>query len=103
MTTAFLQNDDIVILQDVRRRYASEGRWRPLGDDVRDGVDAAAWIGAQSWSDGISEISMGVSVTVCRVGSANRTIGSSPYCRNVTIGSIRAARNASPPDRRLLR
>jgi putative CocE/NonD family hydrolase len=52
MTTAFLQNGYIVILQDVRGRYASEGRWRPLRDDVNDGVDTAAWIGAQSWSNG---------------------------------------------------
>jgi uncharacterized protein len=52
MTTAFLQNGYIVILQDVRGRYASEGRWRPLRDDVNDGVDTAAWIGAQPWSDG---------------------------------------------------
>jgi len=41
-----------VILQDVRGRYASEGHWRPLRDDVNDGVDTAAWIGKQPWSDG---------------------------------------------------
>src|SRR5437899_3360379 len=41
-TTAFLQNGYIVILQDVRGRYGSEGRWRPLRDDVNDGVDTAA-------------------------------------------------------------
>jgi putative CocE/NonD family hydrolase len=52
MTTAFLQNGYIVILQDVRGRYGSEGRWRPLRDDVNDGVDTAAWIGSQPWSDG---------------------------------------------------
>ena len=52
MTTAFLQNGYIVILQAVRGRYGSEGRWRPLRDDVNDGVDTAAWIGSQPWSDG---------------------------------------------------
>jgi uncharacterized protein len=52
MTIPFLQNGYIVILQDVRGRYGSEGRWRPLRDDVNDGVDTAAWIGAQPWSDG---------------------------------------------------
>ena len=51
-TTAFLQNGYIVILQDVRGRYGSEGHWRPLRDDVNDGVDTAKWIGAQPWSDG---------------------------------------------------
>src|SRR5262252_6882073 len=52
MTIPFLQNGYIVVLQDVRGRYASEGRWRPLKDDVNDGVDTASWIGAQPWSDG---------------------------------------------------
>jgi putative CocE/NonD family hydrolase len=52
MTTPFLQNGYIVILQDVRGRYGSEGRWRPLRDDVNDGVDTARWIGLQPWSNG---------------------------------------------------
>src|SRR5258705_10875721 len=52
MTAAFLQNGYIVILQDVRGRYGSEGRWWFLRDDVKDGVDTATWIGAQPWSDG---------------------------------------------------
>jgi putative CocE/NonD family hydrolase len=52
MTTPFLQNGYIVILQDVRGRYGSEGRWRPLRDDVNDGGDTARWIGSQPWSDG---------------------------------------------------
>jgi len=42
----------IVVAQDVRGRYASEGRWRPIMDDPADGFDTAKWIGAQAWSDG---------------------------------------------------
>ena len=42
----------VVVLQDVRARYKSEGRWRPLRDDPNDGFDTAKWIGAQPWSDG---------------------------------------------------
>jgi uncharacterized protein len=41
----------IVVLQDVRGRYKSEGHWRPIRDDPNDGYDTAAWIGAQPWSD----------------------------------------------------
>jgi len=41
-----------VVIQDVRGRYGSEGRWRPLSDDGRDGADLLAWIAAQPWSDG---------------------------------------------------
>ena len=39
-------------MQDVRGRYQSEGRWRPIVDDPSDGTDTAAWIGAQPWCDG---------------------------------------------------
>ena len=42
----------VVVVQDVRGRYRSEGRWRPLVDDGNDGYDTAEWIGKQSWSDG---------------------------------------------------
>ena len=39
-------------MQDVRGRYQSEGHWRPIVDDPKDGSDTAAWIGAQPWCDG---------------------------------------------------
>ena len=42
----------VVVVQDVRGRYKSEGHWRPLYDDGRDGSDTASWIGKQTWSDG---------------------------------------------------
>jgi putative CocE/NonD family hydrolase len=42
----------VFVAQDVRGRFGSEGHWRPIRDDSRDGFDTAAWIAAQSWSDG---------------------------------------------------
>ncbi len=42
----------VYIVQDVRGRYKSEGRWIPISSDVNDGVDTAKWIGSQPWSDG---------------------------------------------------
>jgi putative CocE/NonD family hydrolase len=41
-----------VVMQDTRGRYDSEGVWRWLADDGPDGVDAAAWIAKQPWSNG---------------------------------------------------
>jgi putative CocE/NonD family hydrolase len=41
-----------VVIQDVRGRYASEGRWRPIRDDGADGSALLKWIGEQSWSNG---------------------------------------------------
>jgi putative CocE/NonD family hydrolase len=48
----FVPRGYIVIGQDVRGRYGSEGHWRPLQDDPNDGFDTAKWIGEQPWSDG---------------------------------------------------
>jgi uncharacterized protein len=48
----FVRRGYVVVVQDVRGRYKSEGRWTPIRDDPNDGHDTAAWIGAQPWSDG---------------------------------------------------
>jgi putative CocE/NonD family hydrolase len=48
----FVPRGYIVVLQDVRGRYQSEGHWRPIRDDPNDGFDTATWIGAQPWSNG---------------------------------------------------
>ena len=42
----------VFVAQDTRGRYNSEGVWHMLTDDGPDGVDCAAWIGKQSWSNG---------------------------------------------------
>jgi uncharacterized protein len=42
----------VVVLNDVRGRYASEGHWRMLLDDPNDGFDLLQWIGKQPWSSG---------------------------------------------------
>ncbi len=48
----FVPRGYVVVLQDVRGRYQSEGRWVPIRDDPNDGFDTTKWIGAQPWSDG---------------------------------------------------
>jgi uncharacterized protein len=45
----FVSDGYIVVAQDTRGRYKSEGRWTFLRDDVNDGFDSAKWIGAQPW------------------------------------------------------
>jgi uncharacterized protein len=47
----FASRGYVVVVQDVRARYKSQGHWRPLYDDGHDGYDTAAWIGRQRWSD----------------------------------------------------
>jgi len=48
----FASRGYVVVMQDVRGRYKSQGSWRPWYEDGRDGYDTAAWIGRQPWSDG---------------------------------------------------
>src|SRR5208337_4919143 len=49
---SFVSHGYVVVLQDVRGRYKSEGHWRPHYDDPNDGFDTAQWIGSQPWCDG---------------------------------------------------
>ena len=42
----------VVVANDVRGRYASEGTWRLIADDPNDGFDVLEWIARQPWSDG---------------------------------------------------
>lgn len=48
----FARNGYVFIAQDTRGRFGSEGVWHWLTDDGVDGVDCAAWIGKQPWSNG---------------------------------------------------
>jgi len=42
----------VVVANDVRGRYASEGKWRLIADDPQDGFDVVEWMAQQSWSNG---------------------------------------------------
>jgi putative CocE/NonD family hydrolase len=42
----------VVVANDTRGRYASEGTWHGLRDDPRDGRDVVEWIAGQEWSNG---------------------------------------------------
>lgn len=48
----FVEHGYVVVCQDTRGRYASEGVWHMMTDDVNDGYDTAQWLVNQSWSDG---------------------------------------------------
>jgi putative CocE/NonD family hydrolase len=52
LTAYFVPRGYVVVLQDVRGRYRSEGKWRPIRDDGTDGADLLKWIAEQPWSNG---------------------------------------------------
>ena len=50
--TKFAQNGYIGIVQDVRGRYESDGKWEPFRDEANDGHDTIEWIAEQDFSNG---------------------------------------------------
>jgi putative CocE/NonD family hydrolase len=42
----------VIVIQDTRGRYASEGEFNPMADEAADGADAVAWAAVQPWSSG---------------------------------------------------
>ncbi len=48
----FARRGYVVVVQSVRGRYGSEGKWTMLWDDDKDGFDTAQWILKQPWCDG---------------------------------------------------
>ncbi|NOX99680.1 MAG: CocE/NonD family hydrolase [Verrucomicrobia bacterium] len=48
----FAKNGYVFVAQDTRGCFKSEGEWHMLTDDGVDGVDTAAWIAKQPWSNG---------------------------------------------------
>jgi uncharacterized protein len=48
----FAERGYVVVFQDVRGRFKSEGRWWMLVDDDSDGYDLFGWIAKQPWSNG---------------------------------------------------
>lgn len=49
----FVNAGYVVISQDVRGRYASEGEFNPHANEADDGVDMFAWVAEQPWCNGI--------------------------------------------------
>jgi len=49
---AFVESGYAVVIQDVRGRYDSEGRFEPLRQEPADTDDTLNWIARQSWSNG---------------------------------------------------
>jgi uncharacterized protein len=50
--TKFAQRGYIGIVQDVRGRYESDGKWEPFRDEAKDGHDTIEWIAKQEFSNG---------------------------------------------------
>ncbi len=48
----FAERGYVVVVQDVRGRYSSEGEFDPFRNEALDGYDTVEWAAAQDWCDG---------------------------------------------------
>jgi putative CocE/NonD family hydrolase len=48
----FAQRGYAVVVQDVRGRYESDGKWEPFRDEAKDGYDTIEWAATQPFSNG---------------------------------------------------
>ena len=48
----FSRRGYVFVIQDVRGRYESEGRWDPFRHEAQDGYDTIEWAARQPWSNG---------------------------------------------------
>ncbi|MHC4395959.1 MAG: CocE/NonD family hydrolase [Planctomycetota bacterium] len=48
----FAENGFVLVAQDCRGKYASEGKFYPFANERRDGLATVKWIREQSWSNG---------------------------------------------------
>jgi len=48
----FSKRGYVFLIQDVRGRYESEGRWDPFRNEANDGYDTVEWAAKQPWSNG---------------------------------------------------
>jgi putative CocE/NonD family hydrolase len=51
-TSRAAQAGYVVVIQDCRGRFASEGEFTPIVNEANDGADTVAWISEQPWSTG---------------------------------------------------
>src|SRR5579883_1598676 len=49
---AFVNHGYAIMIEDVRGRYESDGVFKPLVQEGKDGYDTIDWIARQAWSDG---------------------------------------------------
>src|SRR5215471_539749 len=47
-----VQSGYVMVVQDTRGRFASQGAFTPFCNEADDGEDTIAWAAAQPWSDG---------------------------------------------------
>ncbi|MCK8681082.1 CocE/NonD family hydrolase [Streptomyces lichenis] len=95
------------VLQDVRGRYASEGRWHPYRHETEDGAGTLRWLRAQRWCDGrvvaagasyAAHCALALALTARAATRPDAVIAAVP-----ALGTAETAREPGGPERLLAR
>ena len=76
----FVEQGYAVVIQDVRGRKDSEGRFRQVEQETADGEDTLNWIGRQPWCDGNIGMLGGSYLGIAQWRAA---LGNSPYLKAI--------------------
>ncbi|MFI8320539.1 CocE/NonD family hydrolase [Streptomyces sp. NPDC085529] len=104
---AWARHGFAAVVQDVRGRYASPGRWRPYENETDDGAATARWIRRRPWSDG-RLVAVGASYAAhCAVALALDAPGDARPDAVIAavpaLGAAETAREPTGPERLLAR
>ncbi len=77
----FVEHGYAIVVQDVRGRYLSEGKFEPLTQEGADGEDTLNWIGHQPWCDGNIGMAGGSYVGIAQWQTALRN---PPYLKAIS-------------------
>ncbi|MBZ5608593.1 MAG: CocE/NonD family hydrolase [Acidobacteriia bacterium] len=71
---AYMQAGYARVVQDVRGRFKSEGKYRPFADDLEDGYDTIEWVAKQPWANGkigmVGPSAMGIATNLAAMSGA---------------------------------
>jgi putative CocE/NonD family hydrolase len=79
---AAIERGFVVVIQDVRGRYASDGVFSPFRAEVEDGFDTVEWLAAQEYCDGSVTI-VGASYSGCAAWLA--AASGAPHLRAIAV------------------
>ena len=84
------------VVQDVRGRFKSEGKYRAFADDIEDGYDTIEWIAKQPWSNGkvgmVGPSAMGITSNMAAMSAAPHLV-----CAFVSVAHGSSFRYSSFP------
>ena len=92
----YLAHGYVRVVQDVRGKFKSEGKYTAFVDDIKDGYDTIEWIAKQAWSNGkvgmVGPSAMGITQNLAAIAAP-------PHLVTAFVQVAPARLSATPPIR----